>query len=101
MITTERENEPLFYWEAETPKKWTQEWREELERLEDTGAAIDRAIRETIYNELDRESYVHTCEYWDEIRYLADKGQQIHRYNQTAKGRPLKLGNNHNYAAFL
>lgn len=30
MITTERENELLFYWQAETPEAWSQEWREEL-----------------------------------------------------------------------
>jgi len=30
MIPVERENELLFYWEAETPEAWSQEWREEL-----------------------------------------------------------------------
>lgn len=57
--------------------------------------------RQTIYNEIRRGSYIHTCEYYDEIRYSADKGQQIHEYNQTAKGRPLKIGNNLEYANFL
>ena len=57
--------------------------------------------RQTIYNELKRGTYVHTCNWWDEVRYSADKGQQIHIQNQTNKGGPLKIGNDHEYAAFL
>lgn len=57
--------------------------------------------RQTIYNELKRGAYIHTCEWWDEIRYSAEKGQQIHDQRQTAKGRPLKIGNDHAYANFL
>ena len=34
-------------------------------------------------------------------RYSADKGQQIHDYNQTAKGRPLKIGSDHAFAAYI
>lgn len=37
----------------------------------------------------------------DTIEYSADKAQQIHNYNQTAKGRPLKIGNDHLYAEYL
>ena len=37
----------------------------------------------------------------DTIEYSADKGQQIHQYNQTAKGRPLKIGSDYNYADYL
>ena len=57
--------------------------------------------RQTIYNEIERGAYIHTCNYWDEKRYSAEKGQQIHTYNQTAKGRPLKIGNDRAYADFL
>lgn len=57
--------------------------------------------RQTIYNELKRGAYVHTYEWWDEVRYSAHKAQQIHEYRQTAKGRPLKIGNDHAYAHFL
>ena len=39
--------------------------------------------------------------YYDKLRYSADKGQQIHDYNQTAKGRPLKIGNDHAFAAYI
>ena len=34
-------------------------------------------------------------------RYSADKADKIHRYNCTAKGRPLKIGSDHAYASFL
>lgn len=57
--------------------------------------------RQTIYNELKLGAYLHDYGYFDRLQYSADKAQQIHDYNQTAKGRPLKLGNDHAYAAFL
>lgn len=57
--------------------------------------------RQTIYNELKRGMYLHSTYFEDQPRYSADKGQEIHRYNQTAKGRPLKIGNDHAYASFL
>ncbi|MDD6159994.1 MAG: IS30 family transposase [Oscillospiraceae bacterium] len=57
--------------------------------------------RQTIYNELKRGAYMHNVNYDYEERYSADKAQQIHKYNQTAKGRPLKIGNDHDYANFL
>ena len=37
----------------------------------------------------------------DTIEYSADKAQQLHEYNQTAKGRPLKIGNDLAYANYL
>ena len=55
----------------------------------------------TIYYELRRGSYMHTCDFWDEERYSAQKGQQIHDYNQTAKGRPLKIGSDYAFAAYI
>ena len=57
--------------------------------------------RQTIYNEMERGAYIHTCDYWDETRYSADKAQQLHDRAQTAKGRPIKLGNDHAFAQFL
>lgn len=57
--------------------------------------------RQTIYNEMKRGLYIHTCDLRDQIRYSADKAQQVHDYNQTAKGRPLKIGNDHAFADFL
>lgn len=57
--------------------------------------------RQTIYNEIDRGKYLHTVKWWDEWRYAADLAQKRHSYNQTAKGRPIKLGNHHDYARRL
>ena len=57
--------------------------------------------RQTIYNEIKRGSYLHTRDYWDEQRYSAQKAQQVTDYAQTAKGRPLKIGNDHAYASYL
>lgn len=57
--------------------------------------------RQTVYNEIKRGQYIHTCDYWDEVRYSADIAQQQTVYNQSAKGRPLKLGSDYAYADFL
>lgn len=61
--------------------------------------------RQTIYNEIQRGLVKQVKEPYgvqvDILEYSADKAQQIHRYNQTAKGRPIKLGNDHAYAKFL
>ncbi len=57
--------------------------------------------RQTIYNEIERGAYFHRVDWADEKRYSADKGQQVHEYNQTAKGRPLKIGTDRAYADFL
>ena len=42
--------------------------------------------RQTVYNEIKRGQYHHDYGYYDKLRYSADKGQQIHDNNQTAKG---------------
>lgn len=61
--------------------------------------------RKTIYNEIKRGSYTRiVCPfgiYKEEAHYSADKAQQIHDYNQTAKGRPLKIGSDREYSDFL
>lgn len=85
----------------------TEKERTKLESYLEAGKSISwiaRSLgfcRQTIYNEIERGAYIHTCDYWDEIRYSADKAQQIHDYRQTAKGRPLKIGNDREYADFL
>lgn len=61
--------------------------------------------RQTIYNEIQR-GLAHVVRRMngfdrDLLEYSADKAQQIHDYNQTAKGRPLKLGNHYSYAQRL
>ena len=57
--------------------------------------------RQTIYNEIKRGEYLHNCGYYDKRRYSAQRGQAAHDYNQTAKGRPLKIGNDHAFAAYI
>ena len=57
--------------------------------------------RQTVYNEIKRGQYHYDYGYYDKLRYSADKGQQIHDYNQTAKGRPLKIGTDHAFAAYI
>ena len=57
--------------------------------------------RQTIYNELERGAYFHRVDWADEKRYSADKGQQVHDQNKTAKGPGLKIGNDRAYADFL
>lgn len=61
--------------------------------------------RQTIYNELRRGAVALIRRIngidRDIIEYSADKAQQLHDYNQTAKGRPLKIGSDHAYAQFL
>lgn len=57
--------------------------------------------RQTIYNEIKLGSYVHTHDLYDEVRYSACKAEQLHKFAQTAKGRPLKIGSDYNYADYL
>lgn len=57
--------------------------------------------RQTIYNEIRRGQYLHNYGYYDKLRYSAERGQQKHDYNQTAKGRPLKIGSDHAFAAYI
>lgn len=61
--------------------------------------------RQTIYNELRRGEVTLIRQpngiLVDMVEYSADKAQQLHDYNQTAKGRPLKIGSDHAYAQFL
>ena len=85
--------------------------RVQLEALKQAGLPVTEIAkqlgfsRQTIYNELRRGAYncIKRINGYDRdmIWYSADKAQQIHDYNQTAKGRPLKLGNDYAYAAYL
>ena len=85
----------------------TEQERHQLEAMRRNKIPVREIARQlgfcerTIYYELRRGSYVHTCDFWDEKRYSAQKGQQTHNYNQTAKGRPLKIGCDHTYATYI
>ena len=85
----------------------TEQERHQLEAMRRNKIPVREIARQlgfcerTIYYELRRGSYMHTCDFWDEKRYSAQKGQQTHNYNQTAKGRPLKIGCDHTYATYI
>lgn len=85
----------------------TRDERQQLEALYTAGIPVSKIARQlgfcrqTIYNEIKRGLYTHACDLWDELRYSAQKGQQIHDYMQTGKGRQLKIGRNRDYAEFL
>lgn len=85
----------------------TEQERYQLEAYRRAGKGVSWIAREmsfcrqTIYNELRRGEYDHERNGFLQKRYSADKGQQIHRRNQEAKGRPLKIGHERAYADFL
>ena len=89
----------------------TKDERYRLEALKEAGMSVAQIAqqlgfcRKTIYNELHRGAYHKIQErhgyYYDETHYSADVGQDKTDYNQTAKGRPLKIDNNRAYADFL
>lgn len=57
--------------------------------------------RQTIYNEIKRGTYLHTVQWWEELRYSAVKGQDIHEQAQRNKGREHKLRSDAEYMRFL
>ena len=89
----------------------TRDERCRLEALREAGVPVAKIAqqlgfcRKTIYNELHRGEYTRIV--WrygyqrEEIHYSADKAQQVTDYNQTAKGRPLKIGADRAYADYL
>ncbi len=84
---------------------WEQRIRlEEKLRYKVPVARIARELgfsRQTIYNEIKRGRYLHTCDYWDEWRYSADKGQDWQDKKRIRKGRGLKIGRDRALSAFL
>lgn len=96
------------------PKKqhyMTRDERYQLEALREAGVPVAQIARQlgfckkTIYNELHRGAYhrivLKSSIYRDEIHYSAEKAQQITDYNQTGKGRPMKIGSDQSYADYL
>jgi len=57
--------------------------------------------RQTIYNEIKRGTYLHICDYWDEPRYSAEKGQVVQDQRRLRKGRGLKIGKDRALSDFL
>ena len=57
--------------------------------------------RQTIYNEIERGSYLHDYGWYEKKRYSAAKGQSVHIRRAAMKGRPMKIGSDIRYANFL
>lgn len=65
----------------------------------------------TVYNEIKRGLYEHKriktydcigqAQYKYEMRYSADKAQQLYELNQTTHGMPLKLGNDYDFVRYV
>lgn len=56
----------------------------------------------TIYNELKRGQYEHlNTDYTTEMRYSPDIAEKKYQAHLRAKGAPLKIGNDHEYAKYL
>lgn len=56
----------------------------------------------TVYREFRRGEYEHlNSDYTTERRYSADKAEALHQLNATAKGAPLKIGENFAVAEFI
>ena len=65
----------------------------------------------TVYNEIQRGEYehkvIHSVDYWGDRkykyvkRYSPNKAQERYRINQTAKGAPLKLGNDFEFVRYV
>jgi IS30 family transposase len=85
----------------------THDEREQLEALHRAHVPVVEIARQlgfcrqTIYNELKVGMYEHERNGFIQHRYSAHKAGQRHKYAQTAKGRPLKIGNDRAYAEFL
>ena len=56
----------------------------------------------TVYYELKRGQYIHTnSDLTEEARYSCDVAESVKKYNGTNKGPQLKIGNDHELAAYI
>lgn len=56
----------------------------------------------TVYYELKRGQYIHTnSDLTEEVRYSCDVAESVKKYNGTNKGPQLKIGNDHELAAYI
>lgn len=89
-------------------KTFTKRTRDKLEALYNAGFPVKKIAEElgysfqAIYHELKRGYYIHRNTDWTETKkYSADKAQHSADINATAKGAPLKLGNDKKFAKFV
>lgn len=65
-------------------------------------AAALHVSESTISRELRRATYVHTnSDLTEEVRYNPEGAQRRYDYNKTAKGAPLKIGDDHALAVYI
>lgn len=89
-------------------KIFTKSTRDKLEALYNAGIPVKQIADElgytfqSIYRELKRGYYMHRNSDWTETRkYSADIAQRSADVNATAKGAPLKIGKDHEFAKFV
>ena len=89
-------------------KTFNKSTRDKLEALYNAGFSIQRIADELgftysgVYYELRRGYYMHRNSDWTETRkYSADKAQMVADINATAKGAPIKLGKDKEFAKFV
>ena len=89
-------------------RKMKESDRNKLEALYNAGLPVRRIAEElgfskvAIYAELKRGIYQHRNPDWTEtVRYSAYKAQRKANYQATAKGAPLKIGNDYRFAEFV
>ena len=89
-------------------KTFNKSRRDKLEALYNAGFSIQRIAEELgftysgVYYELRRGYYMHRNSDWTETkRYSADKAQMVADINATAKGAPIKLGKDKEFAKFV
>ena len=86
----------------------TKSTRDKIEALYNAGFSIKRIAEELgytyhgIYYELKRGYYMHRNTDWTETKkYSADKAQLVSDINSSAKGAPIKLGKDKEFAQFV
>ncbi len=89
-------------------KTFNKRKRDKLEALYNAGIPVKRIAEElgythqAIYHELKRGYYMHRNHDWTETRkYSADKAQLSAEINATAKGAPIKLGDDKEFATYV
>ena len=90
-------------------RTFTKRTRDQLEALYNNNKFTVKEISEilgytqtSIYRELHRGFYMHTNTDLTETRkYSAEKAQRKAEYNMTAKGAPLKIGNDYAFAEYV
>lgn len=89
-------------------KIMTKSVRDKIEALYNAGVPVKKIANElgytfqSIYRELKRGFYMHRNSDWSETKkYSADKSQYAAEINASAKGAPLKIGKDHEFARFI